>query len=128
MNLCQRPPFQKGVKRRRVKSEAEKLDALYLAWLRKQRSALGGGPPCDPAHVRQVELGAGTAKKPPFAAIPLTREQHRYAHQHGDRALLEREYGFKLTRDEARAAMRVMAAMHLDRWMKEAGLDQLPPH
>jgi len=71
-------------------------DEEFLAWIRKQRSAksnqfseyVHGEGRCEAAHVRRINLGAGTGKKPPYAAIPLTREEHRIQTNTGEAALL----------------------------------------
>lgn len=42
------------------------------------------------AHVRRVSQGAGTGYKPKLFAIPLTDSEHRYQHQHGELACIEK--------------------------------------
>ena len=73
--------------------EAIGTDDEYLAWVKRQPSAVtgvfseyhdNGEGYSIPAHVRRVEHGAGTAIKPPYSAIPLTKNQHDDTHQHGD--------------------------------------------
>lgn len=60
------------------------LDGNY-DWLEETGEAV-----CDPAHVRSVAEGAGTAERPPYFAVPLTHEQHLFQHQHGEHACLAR--------------------------------------
>ena len=80
-------------------------DAEYLEWVKRQKSALSGEfseyhddgeAYCVPAHVRRVELGAGTAQKPPYSAIPLTKMEHDTAHQKGDSAIGTNEWWHKM--------------------------------
>jgi hypothetical protein len=72
-------------------------DEAYRKWVQKQRSCLSGQYSeilesgegrCIAAHVRRVHLGSGTGRKPPYSAIPLTFDEHAYAHQHGDGELM----------------------------------------
>jgi hypothetical protein len=42
------------------------------------------------AHVRRVSEGAGTGYKPKLFAVPLTDKEHRYQHQHGELACIEK--------------------------------------
>jgi len=76
-------------------------DAWYLEWVKRQPSALSGeysefhddgGEYCIPAHVRRIEHGSGTAIKPPYSAIPLTKMEHDKAHQEGDSAIGTEEW------------------------------------
>lgn len=76
-------------------------DKEYLAWVRQQKSACSGEQDLDPdtgelsceaAHVRHLEHGGGTALKPEFSAIPLTKMEHRTAHQKGDSVIGPREW------------------------------------
>jgi len=69
----------------------------FEAWIRQQPSALDGEMDwdpetgegrCEPAHVRRVSEGAGTAEKPPYFATPLTHQQHRFQHDQGEEAAL----------------------------------------
>lgn len=80
-------------------------DKDYLEWVKRQKSAISGefseyhddGEAfCIPAHVRRVEHGSGTAIKPPYSAIPLTRAEHDQAHQHGDTNLRPDEWWDKM--------------------------------
>lgn len=80
--------------------EAIGTDKLFLVWIRQQKSAYSKEYSewhddigfCVPAHVRHLEHGSGTAIKPPYAAIPLTKAEHDLAHQKGDIALGDREW------------------------------------
>lgn len=85
--------------------EAIGTDAEYLEWVKRQPSAISGDfseyhddgeAYCMPAHIRRVELGSGTAVKPPYAAIPLTNEEHQRSHQHGDTNLRPDEWWDKM--------------------------------
>jgi len=71
-------------------------DKLFLVWIRQQKSAYSkeyseihddGIGFCVPAHIRRVEYGSGTAIKPAYCAIPLTKAEHDLTHQKGDIAL-----------------------------------------
>jgi hypothetical protein len=94
-NLTKRPVYAKGQKRRRVKSEAEREDAEFLDWIRAQPSCVSGlfseyvdgQGRCVAAHVRRAS-NAGTGHKPLFSAVPLTDEEHKLQHQHGEHGLL----------------------------------------
>lgn len=63
-------------------------DEEYLAWIRRQPSALSkkfseyvdGEGRCEAAHVRH---NSGVGTKPPYSAIPLTHEEHAEQHQIG---------------------------------------------
>lgn len=63
-------------------------DDEFVAWVRTQPCEWCGAVPqarkIDPAHVRRVELGSGTAEKPPYGVIPLCNPCHRAQHQHGE--------------------------------------------
>lgn len=68
-----------------VNKDAIHLDKLYLEWLSYQPSCIDGswnqydeaGDGRNiPCHVRRVNRGAGTGKKPLFSAVPMTHEQH----------------------------------------------------
>ena len=81
------------------------LDAEYLEWVKHQKSAISGDfseyhdtgeAYCVPAHVRRVEHGSGTGIKPPYSAIPLTKKEHDYAHQHGDTQVRPDEWWEKM--------------------------------
>lgn len=79
-------------------------DKALLAWIRQQKSALSGQYGeyiddvgfCVPAHVRRVDLGSGTAIKPEYSAIPLTKEEHDLAHQKGDSAIGDDDWWRKM--------------------------------
>ncbi len=65
----------------------------FEEWIREQPSVIGGGGDwveelgerrCQPAHVRRVSEGSGTATKPPYFAVPMTSHEHNQVqHQHG---------------------------------------------
>lgn len=80
--------------------EAIGTDAEFLDWIRAQPCAVTGDHDyhkdeatgtvterCDPAHVRTVANGAGTAIKPPYCAIPLVHHLHDVETRHGKAAL-----------------------------------------
>lgn len=69
-------------------------DKQFLEWVSYQPSAIDGGfnqynPNRNiPCHVRRISNGAGTGKKPPFSAIPMTDKQHKIQTFNGEDALL----------------------------------------
>jgi hypothetical protein len=76
--------------------EAIGSDNEFLGWVKSQKSAVSGEFSeyhddgecyCIPAHYRKVGLGSGTAIKPPYSAIPLTKAEHDLTHAKGDIAL-----------------------------------------
>lgn len=80
--------------------EAIGTDAEFLDWVRAQPCAVTGERDyhkdeatgvvterCDPAHVRTVANGAGTAIKPPYCAIPLVHSLHDLETRYGKSAL-----------------------------------------
>lgn len=79
-------------------------DAEYLKWVKRMPSAISGEFSeyhdgvgfCMPAHVRRVEHGSGTAIKPPYSAIPLTKAEHDLAHHKGDSAIGSEEWWAKM--------------------------------
>ena len=77
--------------------QAVGTDDQFLDWIRQQTKSATGRPsggesgPIVPAHVRRVANGSGTGIKPPFAAIPLTDQEHRLQHQKGETAIASRE-------------------------------------
>lgn len=70
----------------------------FEEWIRGQRALLGpddynqltGEIRNQPAHVRVVSEGGGTAEKPPYFAVPLSAEVHRFQHQKGYRDTVSR--------------------------------------
>jgi len=70
-------------------------DAEYHAWVQRQPSCISGEfseyvdgeGRCIAAHVRRAGQ-AGTGYKPSYQQIPLTNEEHRIQHQHGEAELL----------------------------------------
>jgi hypothetical protein len=65
-------------------------EEYYLKWIRKQPSALNDDTHnIEACHVRAVEFGAGTGRKPPYAAIPMTHDQHKLQHNNGESACLK---------------------------------------
>lgn len=65
----------------------------YLKWLSKNVSCISGkyseyleSGECRSivAHVRRVNRGAGTAKKPDYWAVPMTDTEHRSQHGYGE--------------------------------------------
>ena len=75
-------------------------DAEYLHYVRCWPSCLSGAYSlvvdsvgfCEAAHVRHVSLGSGTAIKPEYAAVPLTKEEHQLTHQKGDSVFAPPEF------------------------------------
>ena len=72
-------------------------DAEFLTWLLPQPCAhCGEGGPegveVVAAHVRRVSAGAGTARKPPFSAIPLCTTCHSIQHAVGESGLAPPEW------------------------------------
>lgn len=65
-------------------------DRDFLAWLRKQKSAVSGKTPCIAAHYRTA-ANSGTGIKPLFSAIPLTAEEHNHQHQIGQFNFMPKE-------------------------------------
>lgn len=74
-------------------------DDEFLEWVRTQPSCLSGNQDwdekrgegrCEAAHVRRVSEGSGTAIKPPYFAVPLTHEEHRWQHDKGEFAAIEK--------------------------------------
>lgn len=84
-------------------------DADYLAWVRDQHCAYCGTETgIDPAHVRRIASGAGTAVKPEYSAIPLCRQHHRLQHDHGESAVGGKEWCDK------------QRIQHVEQWAWEA--------
>ncbi len=119
MNICGRPIYQKGLKPKRAKSKEVRDDEAFLAWIRRQPSCISGAfseflengeGRCVPAHVRRAGA-AGTAYKPLFSAVPLTKEEHDLTHQKGEEILRPKEW------------WNTQAKLYLARWrLVEKGL------
>ncbi len=67
-------------------------DEEFLAWVRRQpcsvpKSAGECGGDVVPMHVRRVDLGAGMARKPDYAAVPGCTRHHDAQHAHGESAI-----------------------------------------
>lgn len=133
MNICKRPPYQKGQKRRRAKSKDERDDAAFLAWLRTQPSCVSGqfsiyvegkGKNVS-AHVRRAR-NSGVAIKPRFSAVPLTDEEHRIQHQHGYHGLLNRYRPEVWDRESAASWFDEQVKAHLARWRREQAHGEMP--
>lgn len=70
-------------------------DEKYREWIRTQPSCLSGrfsefvhGEGRNLAcHIRRAAT-SGTGYKAPFSCVPMTDEEHRYQHQHGELAAL----------------------------------------
>lgn len=79
----------------------------FLRFIREHPSCLSGKTPCVPAHVRRVSDGAGMGKKPRLLAVPMTDEEHKYQHQHGEYACFIKyaklEYNRNVTQDGVKA-------------------------
>lgn len=68
-------------------------DDDFLDYIRDLPSAFNGDTEnVEPSHVRRVKFGAGTGRKPPYCAIPLTHAQHKLTHDKGESALVEPEW------------------------------------
>lgn len=125
MNICKRPPYQKGQKRSRARSQDERDDAAFLEWLRTQPSCLSGqfsefvnGQGRNvAAHVRRA-ANAGVAIKPLFSAVPLTDEEHKIQHQHGEHGLLNRVRPEVWDRKSAARWFDEQVKLHLVRWRR----------
>lgn len=64
----------------------------FEEWIRQQPSVINGNCDwdpdkgerrCEPAHIRSVADGSGTAEKPPYFAVPMTHKQHQLQHDKG---------------------------------------------
>ena len=75
-------------------------DAEYQAWCRTKPCVMHAISGCSgdivAAHVRRINLGAGTGIKPEYATIPLCDKHHREQHQHGESAIGDKEHVDKL--------------------------------
>lgn len=87
-------------KRPRTKATQNRIDdQAFRKWIRTQPSCLSGNfsehvngeGRCIAAHVRRAGQ-SGTAYKAMFSCVPMTDEEHRFQHQHGEAACLTR-YG-----------------------------------
>lgn len=96
MNLTKRPIFQKD-------EFTDATEKAFLRWLRTLCSAIDQAKDdIVAAHVRRVNQGSGIATKPKLYAIPLTREQHDFQHQHGELKCLIHFTGRNWTLADAR--------------------------
>lgn len=141
MNICKRPVYQKGQKKKRKhKTVAEMAhpaskygtDAEFLDWLTYQPSCLdgsfnqyqGGVGRNIACHVRRVAAGSGTAFKPPYSAVPMTDAQHKVqSGKEGEAGALRRfsvPHGIhSVDAATAKAWFEQQAAEHLQRWILE---------
>ena len=75
-------------------------DTEYQAWCRTKPCVMHAISGCSgdivAAHVRRINLGAGTGIKPEYATIPLCDKHHREQHQHGESAIGDKEHVDKL--------------------------------
>lgn len=79
-------------------------DVEFRTWVQRQPSAFSGQfseyinneGRCIAAHVRRVADGAGVNIKPEYSCIPLTDEEHKRQHQHGESALGDSEWWDKM--------------------------------
>ena len=102
-------------------------DKQYLEWLSYQPSCLSGefnqyidGIGRNIAcHVRNAS-NSGVGVKPPFSAVPMTDLEHKYQHQHGELAGLNKYLnGYSgLTTQEAKEFFNFLATVHLRRWIE----------
>lgn len=91
MNLTGQQPYTKGIRQRRKRSDEEREDAKFLAWIRTMPSAFSGKRPTVAAHYRTA-ANSGTGIKPLFSAIPLTWEEHRRQHDIGQYDFMPRDW------------------------------------
>lgn len=85
------------------KAKAKGSDAEYQAYVRRFPSVLtndykawvDGEPVSEYSHERDVSDGAGVAIKPDYSGLPLTHEQHRNCHQHGQSYYNPPEWWYK---------------------------------
>lgn len=76
--------------------EAIGPESAFEEFVRRQPACIGpddwdedrGEIRNQPAHVRRVSKGSGTAHKPPYFAVPLSAAVHREQHQHGEAAVM----------------------------------------
>jgi hypothetical protein len=91
-------------------------DKLFLEFIRRQDTCLprwaGDKSRTVAAHVRRSS-NSGTGTKPEYSAIPLTDEQHRYQHQQGETALVNRCLGENMDRHEAHQIIDEKAQFYL---------------
>lgn len=82
--------------------EAAGSDEEFLEWVKWQPCVVTkkknhedlikeDANPVVAAHVRRVKHGAGTSKKPPYSAIPLTNALHQLQHNRGESAVVAQE-------------------------------------
>ncbi len=72
-------------------------DKKFREWVQRQPSCLSGRfseyvngeGRCIAAHVRRAAT-SGTGYKAPFSCVPMTDDEHRFQHQHGELACLLR--------------------------------------
>lgn len=105
-------------------ARAKGSDKAFRLWVSYQPSVLDGGYDwvdgvgrCEAEHVRRGGK-SGTAYKEPYACVPLTWKQHRYQHQHGERACIERFTGFDVSEEEGKAWFDQKRMEILERWVK----------
>lgn len=107
----------------------------FEQWIQKQRSVLSGKADwiesagarrCECAHVRRVAEGSGTAEKPPFFAVPLTREEHRVQHDQGEEAALE-QFGPPNVRYTAKDWFELQADRMRTEWASNRLAERLDP-
>jgi hypothetical protein len=90
MNLCNRPVYVKPTQADRL------LDKRFLKWLKEQPSCISQLKPCDPCHYRTA-ANSGTADKPIFSAVPMTRAEHQEQHRVGQYNFRPREWWEMMT-------------------------------
>lgn len=81
------------------KARRKGSDKQYREWVRRQPSCLSGQfsewvngqGRCVAAHVRRAGE-SGTGHKGDYACVPLTDAEHRLQHQHGETALMPKEW------------------------------------
>lgn len=105
-------------------------DKDFLAWIRLQPSAFSkefseyvedGTGRCIASHVRRVSLGAGTAIKPPFAAIPATFLEHDQVHK-GDP-----EFSIEVQEKKLKKYQDEWAKLNLSEWFNVESLSEVAP-
>lgn len=122
--------------------EAIGTDQDFLVWVRQQPCAMTGEydrnedahgneiKRCEAAHVRRIANGAGTAEKPPFAAIPLVHYWHAQQTIHGEGVFAagDREAGRKWMDAQRQKYVIAWASETLARALGAESMGYVEPH
>jgi len=81
-------------------AKAKGTDKAYRRWVNLQPSCISGKYSewhdgigyCEGAHVNRIKWGSGRGKKADYSAVPLTREEHRLQHQHGEEYFASKDW------------------------------------